>query len=59
MKILEHAEEIRRRLLMAMEQAEQTPNPEARQVLQTVVIVGGGPTVVRWLAPFQSSCDGL
>ena len=25
MKILEHAEEIRRRLLMAMEQAEQTP----------------------------------
>ena len=39
MKILEHAEEIRRRLLMAMEQAEQTPNPEARQVLQTVVIV--------------------
>ena len=31
MKILEHAEEIRRRLLMAMEQAEQTPNPEARQ----------------------------
>ena len=44
MKILEHAEEIRRRLLMAMEQAEQTPNPEARQFLQTVVIVGGGPT---------------
>ena len=33
MKILERAEEIRRRLLMAMEQAEQTPNPEARQVL--------------------------
>jgi NADH dehydrogenase len=44
MKILEHAEEIRRRLLMAMEQAEQTPDPQARQFLQTVVIVGGGPT---------------
>ena len=44
MKILEHAEEIRRRLLMAMEQAEQTPDPEARRFLQTVVIVGGGPT---------------
>ena len=44
MKILEHAEEIRRRLLMAMEQAEQTPNPEARQFLQTVVIVGAGPS---------------
>jgi len=44
MKILEHAEEIRRRLLMAMEQAEQTPDPQVRQFLQTVVIVGGGPT---------------
>ena len=44
MKILEHAEEIRRRLLMAMEQAEQTPDPAARRFLQTVVIVGGGPT---------------
>ena len=29
---------------MAMEQAEQTPNPEARQFLQTVVIFGAGPT---------------
>ena len=44
MKILEHAEEIRRRLLMVMEQAEQTPDPEARQFLQTVVIVGAGPS---------------
>ena len=44
MKILEHAEEIRRRLLMAIEQAEQSPDPAARQFLQTVVIVGGGPT---------------
>ena len=44
MKIIEHAEEIRRRLLMALEQAEQTPEPKARQFLQTVVIVGGGAT---------------
>ena len=44
MKILEHAEEIRRRLLMAIEQAEQSPDEAARQFLQTVVIVGGGPT---------------
>ncbi len=44
MKILEHAEEIRRRLLMAMEQAEQTPDPASRKFLQTVVIVGGGAT---------------
>ena len=28
---------------MAMEQAEQTPDPDARQFLQTVVIVGAGP----------------
>ena len=40
MKILQHAEEIHRRLLMAIEQAEQTPEPNARQFLQTVVIVG-------------------
>ncbi len=44
MKILEHAEAIRRRLLMAMKQAEQSPDPEARQFLQTVVIVGAGPS---------------
>ena len=44
MKILEHAEEIRRRLLMAMEQAEQSPDREAREFLQTVVIVGAGPS---------------
>ncbi len=43
MKILEHASEIRRRLLMALEQAEQTTNPKEREFLQTVVIVGGGP----------------
>ena len=43
MKILEHAEEIRRRVLMALEQAEQTADPQERRFLQTVVIVGGGP----------------
>ena len=44
MKILEHAEEIRLRLLMAIEQAEQTPKFSARQFLKTVFIVGAGPT---------------
>ncbi|KEF42632.1 MAG: N-acetylglucosamine-1-phosphate uridyltransferase [Cyanobium sp. CACIAM 14] len=43
MKILEHADEIRRRLLMALEEAEQTPDPERRHFLQTVVVVGAGP----------------
>ena len=43
MKILEHADEIRRRLLMALEEAEQTRNPQQRAFLQTVVVVGAGP----------------
>ncbi|MEB3321570.1 MAG: NAD(P)/FAD-dependent oxidoreductase [Synechococcaceae cyanobacterium] len=43
MKILEHADEIRRRLLMALEEAEQTPDPARRRILQTVVVVGAGP----------------
>jgi NADH dehydrogenase len=44
MKILEHAEEIRRRLLMALEEAERTVDPRQRQFLQTVVVVGSGPS---------------
>jgi len=44
MKILEHADEIRRRVLMALEEAEQTPDPERRQLLQTVLVIGAGPT---------------
>lgn len=43
MKLLEHADEIRRRLLMALEEAEQSPDPERRRFLQTVVVVGAGP----------------
>jgi NADH dehydrogenase len=43
MKILEHADEIRRRLLSALEEAEQTRDPQRRRFLQTVVVVGAGP----------------
>ena len=43
MKILEHADELRRRVLMALEEAEQTPDRERRHFLQSVAIVGGGP----------------
>lgn len=43
MKILEHAQEIRRRLLMALEEAEQTTDPQRRRFLQTAVVVGAGP----------------
>ena len=44
MKILEHAEEIRRRVLNALEAAEQCPDPARRKELQSVVVVGGGPS---------------
>jgi NADH dehydrogenase len=43
MKILEHADEIRRRILMALEEAEQTQDPIRRRFLQTAVVVGAGP----------------
>ena len=42
----EHAEEIRRRLLMAMEQAEQTPDPDARRFCRPR-IAGVGPVRLR------------
>lgn len=44
MKILEHADEIRRRVLNALEAAEQCADPAQRRVLQSVVVVGGGPS---------------
>ncbi len=44
MKSLEDAYGIRRRVLGALEEAEQTPDPEKRRLLQSVVVVGGGPT---------------
>jgi len=44
MKILEHADEIRRRLLSAIEEAEQTPDQGRRRFLQSVVVIGGGPS---------------
>ena len=42
MKILEHADEIRRRVLSALEEAEQTPDRDRCRFLQSVVVVGGG-----------------
>jgi len=44
MKSLEDAYGIRKRLLSALEEAEQTPDPDKRRLLQSVVVVGGGPT---------------
>ncbi|MEY4298391.1 MAG: hypothetical protein RLZZ423_1570 [Cyanobacteriota bacterium] len=44
MKTLEDAAAIRRQVLTALETAEQTPDPDQRRLLQSVVVIGGGPT---------------
>ena len=44
MKTLEDAAAIRHQVLSALEEAEQTPDPERRRLLQSVVVIGGGPT---------------
>jgi NADH dehydrogenase len=46
LKTLEDATTIRRRLLLAFEQAEREADPRAREALLTFVIIGGGPTGV-------------
>jgi NADH dehydrogenase len=46
LKSLEDAVEIRRRLLMAFEYADKTPDEGARKAAMTFVIIGGGPTGV-------------
>ncbi len=46
LKTLEDATTIRRRILLAFEQAERETDPAKRQALLTLVIIGGGPTGV-------------
>ena len=46
LKTIEDALEIRRRVLLAFEQAEREPDPEKRPALLTFVVVGAGPTGV-------------
>lgn len=46
LKAIEDALEIRRRVLLAFEQAEREPDPKSRQQQLTFVVVGGGPTGV-------------
>ena len=46
LKTIEHATEIRRRILTAFERAETTDDQEKRRQLLTFVVVGGGPTGV-------------
>ena len=46
LKTLEQATEIRRRILLAFEEAEKEALPNRKKMLQTFVVVGGGPTGV-------------
>lgn len=46
LKTIEDATEIRRRVLLAFEMAERSPDPEQRRRLLTFVVVGAGPTGV-------------
>ena len=46
LKTLEDALEIRRRILVAFEEAEREPDPRRRQRWLTFVVIGGGPTGV-------------
>lgn len=46
LKTLEQAVEIRRRVLLSFELAERERDPARRRLLQTFVVVGGGPTGV-------------
>lgn len=44
LKTIEDALDIRRRVLLAYEQAERTSDPAEREALLTFVVIGGGPT---------------
>jgi NADH dehydrogenase FAD-containing subunit len=46
LKKIDDATQIRRRLLLAFEQAETTQDPEIRRALLTFAVIGGGPTGV-------------
>ncbi|TGQ64633.1 MAG: NAD(P)/FAD-dependent oxidoreductase [Mesorhizobium sp.] len=46
LKTLEDATTIRRKILLAFEQAERETDPARRQALLTIAIIGGGPTGV-------------
>ncbi len=46
LKTLEDALDMRRRVLLAFEQAEREQNPQAQRRLLTFVVIGGGPTGV-------------
>ncbi|MDS4019453.1 MAG: FAD-dependent oxidoreductase [Candidatus Competibacter sp.] len=60
LKQIDDATAIRRRLLLAFEQAENCADPEERQRLLTFIIVGGGPTGVELAGAIaELACHGL
>lgn len=63
LKTVEEALDMRRKIFMAFEKAEQEPDPQKREALLNFVIVGGGPTGVELagalaeLSRFSMPCD--
>ncbi len=57
LKNLEDALEIRRRILLAFEEADREASPERRQKLLTFAIVGGGPTGVELAGAIAEIAD--
>ncbi len=63
LKTVEEALDMRRKIFMAFEKAEQEPDPQKRAALLNFVIVGGGPTGVELagalaeLSRFSMPCD--
>jgi NADH dehydrogenase len=57
LKNLEDALEIRRRILLAFEEADRETDPERRQRLLTFAIVGGGPTGVELAGAIAEIAD--
>lgn len=52
LKSIEEALALRKRVLLAFEQAEKTKDPVLRQRLMTIVVIGGGPTGVELSGAF-------
>jgi NADH dehydrogenase len=52
LKTLDDALKIRRRILLAFEQAETESDPAKRDALMTIVVIGGGPTGVELAGTF-------
>ncbi len=56
LKSLDDATRMRHNVLLALEDAERTEDPEERKKLSTIVVVGGGPTGVELAGAFAELC---